>query len=309
MTRPRKDPRKKPQKNELAVVSGASSGIGAATAQALAAMGYHVLAGVRTDSEAHAVRADGVEPVTLDITVPEHIEALARRIADDPERRVLRVLVNNAGIEINAPVEVLPLSLWREQFEVNLFGHIAVIQELLPFLRRSRGRIVNISSVGGVAALPVFGAYAGTKFALEAASDSLRREVAAHGVQVVVVQPGGVRTEMAARSGDISLDLAAGMTTEHQRLYGDLINATVSSNTAFLERALPAATAGARIARVATTPRPRTRYTLGTDAAFIIPLARFLPARLLDGLLAVSHRSRKPKPVSTPASESAGSPS
>ncbi|MGC5562724.1 SDR family NAD(P)-dependent oxidoreductase [Streptomyces sp. FR-108] len=312
VTRPRKDPRKDPRKNprnnpknELVVVSGASSGIGAATARALAARGYHVLAGVRTDSEADAVRADGIEPVTLDITVPDHIEALARRIADDPERRVLRVLVNNAGIEINAPVEVLPLSLWREQFEVNLFGHIAVIQELLPFLRLSRGRIVNISSVGGVAALPVFGAYAGTKFALEAASDSLRREVSAHGVQVVVVQPGGVRTEMAARSGDTSLELAAGMNAEHQRLYGDLIRATVSSNTAFLERAVPAAKAGARIAEVATTPRPRARYTLGADAAFVIPLARFLPARLMDGILAMSHRSRAPKPAPTPA----GSPS
>lgn len=145
----RKDQRKNPRKADgLVVVSGASSGIGAATARALAAKGYHVLAGVRTDSEADAVRADGIEPVTLDITVPHHVEALARRIADDPERRALRVLVNNAGIEINAPVEVLPLALWREQFEVNLFGHVAVIQKLLPFLRRSRGRIVNISSVG-----------------------------------------------------------------------------------------------------------------------------------------------------------------
>ncbi|MGA5347515.1 SDR family NAD(P)-dependent oxidoreductase [Streptomyces griseoincarnatus] len=304
MSRPPKDARKVQRKNvrkpdELVVVSGASSGIGAATTQALAAMGYHVLAGVRTDSEADAVRANGIEPVTLDITVPEHIEALARRIADDPERRLLRVLVNNAGIEINAPVEVLPLALWREQFEVNLFGHIAVIQALLPFLRRSRGRIVNVSSVGGVAALPVFGAYAGTKFALEAASDSLRREVSAHGVQVVVVQPGGVRTEMAARSGDISLELAAGMSAEHQRLYSALIDATVASNSAFLERALPAAKAGAKIAKVATTPRPRARYALGTDAAFIIPLARFLPARLMDALLAMSHRSRKPKSAPT----------
>ncbi|WP_258038810.1 SDR family NAD(P)-dependent oxidoreductase [Streptomyces sp. SM12] len=296
---------------ELVVVSGASSGIGAATAQALAAMGYHVLAGVRTDSEADAVRADGIEPVALDITVPEHIEALARRIADDPERRVLRVLVNNAGIEVNAPVEVLPLTSWREQFEVNLFGHIAVIQSLLPFLRRSRGRIVNISSVGGVAALPVFGAYAGTKFALEAASDSLRREVSAHGVQVVVVQPGGVRTEMAARSGDISLELAAGMNAEHQSLYGGLINATVSSNAAFLKRAVSAEKAGAKIAKVATTPRPRVRYTLGGDAAFIIPLARFLPARLMDGILAMSHRGRNPNPgpTSTPTPEFTGSPS
>ena len=305
VTRPRKNPSEKPQKNELAVVSGASSGIGAATAQALAARGYHVLAGVRTEGEADAVRAEGIEPVTLDITVPEHIEALARRIGDDPGRRVLRVLVNNAGIEINAPVEVLPLSLWREQFEVNLFGHIAVIQGLLPFLRRGRGRIVNISSVGGVAALPVFGAYAATKFALEAASDSLRREVSAHGVQVVVVQPGGVRTEMALRSGETSLDIAAGMNTEHRRLYGGLVNATVSSNTAFLERAMSAARAGEKIARVATTRRPRTRYTLGTDAALIIPLARFLPARLMDGILAVSHRSRTPIPVP----ESARSPS
>ncbi|MEU0753294.1 SDR family NAD(P)-dependent oxidoreductase [Streptomyces albogriseolus] len=313
MSRPPKDARKDQRKNprkpeELVVVSGASSGIGAATAQALAAMGYHVLAGVRTDSEADAVRADRIEPVTLDITVPEHIEALARRIADDPERRLLRVLVNNAGIEINAPVEVLPLALWREQFEVNLFGHIAVIQALLPFLRRSRGRIVNISSVGGVAALPVFGAYAGTKFALEAASDSLRREISAHGVQVVVVQPGGVRTEMAARSGAVSLELAAAMSAEHQRLYSGLIDATVASNSAFLERALPAAKAGAKIARVATTPRPRARYTLGTDAAFIIPLTRFLPARLMDALLAMSHRSRNPKSAPTPAPESAGSP-
>ncbi|MFD5681752.1 SDR family NAD(P)-dependent oxidoreductase [Streptomyces bacillaris] len=310
MIRPAREPWKDQRKpDELAVVSGASSGIGAATARALAAMGYHVLAGVRTDSEADAVRADGIEPVTLDITVPQHVEALVRRIAEDPERRALRVLVNNAGIEINAPVEVLPLSLWREQFEVNLFGHIAVIQKLLPFLRRSRGRVVNISSVGGVAALPVFGAYAGTKFALEAASDSLRREVSAHGVQVVVIQPGGVRTEMAARSGGLSLELAATMSTEHQRLYSHLINATVASNTAFLKRALLAAKAGAKIARVATMRRPRARYTLGTDAAFIIPIARFLPTRLMDTVLTMSHRPRNPKTESTPAPESPEGPS
>ncbi|CAM5729323.1 NAD(P)-dependent dehydrogenase (Short-subunit alcohol dehydrogenase family) OS=Streptomyces albaduncus OX=68172 GN=FHS32_001350 PE=3 SV=1 [Streptomyces griseoloalbus] len=203
---------------------------------------------------------------------------------------------------------MLPLALWREQFEVNLFGHIAVIQALLPSLRRSRGRIVNISSVRQWPALPV-GAYAGTKFALEAASDSLRREVSAQGVQVVVVQPGGVRTEMAARSGAVSLELAAGMSAEHQRLYGGLIDATVSSNTAFLERAVPAAKAGAKIARVATTPRPRARDTLGTDAAFVVPLARFLPARLMDGVLAMSHRSRNPRTAPTPAPESTGSPS
>ncbi|MFI6062218.1 SDR family NAD(P)-dependent oxidoreductase [Streptomyces sp. NPDC051286] len=276
------------------VVSGASTGIGAATARELASMGYHVLAGVRSDQEADTIRAQGVEPVMLDITVEAHIEALAERISRDPEQRLLRALVNNAGIEVNAPVEVLELDRWREQFEVNLFGHIAVIQKLLPFLRESRGRIVNISSVGGVAALPIFGAYAGTKFALEAASDSLRQEVAAQGVQVVVVQPGGVKTEMAAHSGTISLELADRMNAEQQHLYGDLIKSTVASNAAFLKRAMPAEKAGEKIARITTKPRPRTRYTLGLDAAFTVPLAHILPGRVMDRVFAASRPRRTP---------------
>jgi NAD(P)-dependent dehydrogenase (short-subunit alcohol dehydrogenase family) len=278
---------------ELMVVSGASTGIGAATARRLAAMGFHVLAGVRSTRDADVIRADGIEPVLLDITMPQHVQNLAERIAGDAEGRPLRALVNNAGIEINAPVEVLPLELWRSQFEVNLFGHIAVIQALLPFLRASRGRIINISSVGGEAALPIYGAYAGTKFALEAASDSLRREVRSQGIQVVIVQAGGVSTVMADRSGELSLELAGKMNAEHTRLYGDLIAATVATQAAFLRRAMPAATAGAKIAKMATTRRPRTRYTLGIDAAFVIPLNRILPTAIMDRVLSANGRSRR----------------
>jgi len=273
-------------KNEFIVVSGASSGIGEATARRLAALGYLVLAGVRRDIDGDRIRAEGIEPVLLDITEPDHIRSLAARIANDPGKRLLRAVVNNAGIEINAPVEVLPLELWRAQFDVNLFGHIAVIQALLPALRRSGGRIVNISSVGGEAALPIYGAYAGTKFALEAASDSLRREVTAHGVQVVVVQAGGVKTVMADTSGALSLELAGKMNPEHTRLYGNLIASTVATQTAFLKRALSAEKAGARIATIVTTARPRTRYTLGIDAAFVVPLNRILPTRVMDRMLA-----------------------
>jgi NAD(P)-dependent dehydrogenase (short-subunit alcohol dehydrogenase family) len=276
---------------ELVVVSGASSGIGAATARRLASMGFYVLAGVRTAHDADKIRTDGIEPVLLDITIPEHVKNLAARIADDPQGRLLRAVVNNAGIEINAPIEVLPLELWRTQFEVNLFGHIAVTQALLPALRESRGRIVNISSVGGEAALPIYGAYAGTKFALEAASDSLRREVTAQGIQVVVVQAGGVKTVMADRSGATSLDLAAKMSPEHTRLYGHLITSTVATQAAFLKRALPADKAGAKIATIVTTRRPRSRYTLGIDAAFVIPLNRILPTWVMDRVLAGSSRT------------------
>ena len=254
-------------------------------------MGFHVLAGVRTERDADSIRASGIEPVMLDITIPHHIQALAARIADDPDKRMLRAVINNAGIEINAPVEVLPLEVWRSQFEVNLFGHVAVVQSLLPFLRRSRGRIINISSVGGEAALPIYGAYAATKFALEAASDSLRREVSSQGIQVVVVQPGGVQTVMADRSGALSLELAGGMNPEHTHLYNDLITSAVATQTTFLRRAMSADKAALKIARITTTARPKTRYTLGIDAAFVIPLNRLLPTRIMDRILAPNRKN------------------
>lgn len=272
------------------VVSGCSSGIGAATARRLAAQGYHVLAGVYAEGDAKHLRADGIEPLLLDITDPHHVTALARRVADDPEARPLRALVNNAGIEINAPVEVQPLEVWRQQLEVNLLGHIAVIQALLPALRRSRGSIVNISSVGGKVALPNYGAYAASKFALEAASDALRREVKAQGIRVVVVQPGGVNTEMAARSGPISLAIAERMSPDHALLYGDLVRAAVASQTRFLENAIPAEKAAEKIASIVRAARPRARYTLGSDAALVVPLARILPDRALDAMLGASRR-------------------
>lgn len=275
-----------PLKNELIAVSGASTGIGAATARRLAERGYHVLAGVRRDEDADAIRSDLIEPVTLDITDAEHIAALAHRIASDPQKRALRAVINNAGIEVNAPVEVLPLDAWREQFEINLFGHIAVIQALLPALRGSRGRIVNISSVGAEATLPIYGAYAGSKAALESASDALRREVRAQGIQVVIVQSGGVQTPMAEKSGPLSLRLSAAMSPEHTHLYGELISATVKFQSAFLTRAITAERAAAKIAQITTIRRPRTRYSLGPDAAFTLPLNRMLPDRLMDRIFA-----------------------
>lgn len=167
-------------RQELIVVTGASTGMGAATAKVLARKGFHVLAGVRREADAEALRADGIkglEPRILDISVEPDIAAMAERVARDRLRRPLRALVNNAGIAVNAPVETLPLAQWRRQFEVNLFGHIAMTQALLPALRSNSGTVVNISSVGGKFALPTYGAYAGSKFALEAVSDALRREV------------------------------------------------------------------------------------------------------------------------------------
>ncbi|WP_216827139.1 SDR family NAD(P)-dependent oxidoreductase [Streptomyces sp. 2P-4] len=274
-------------------MTGASTGMGAAAARELARRGFHVLAGVRRDRDADAIRSAGIEPVILDITKSAHVEALAARVAGDP--RALHALVNNAGVQVNAPVEVLPMAQWRQAFEVNLFGHIAVIQALLPALLRSKGRVINISSVGGRYAMATYGAYAGAKFALEAVSDSLRREVAPLGVQVVVVEPGGVRTEIAARGIATANHLAAQMTPEQDERYGGLVQANNKLMASGTASGLTADAAAQVIAKAVTTRRPRTRYTAGRDAALIMSLGRFLSDRTLDRVLAANLRRHYPK--------------
>jgi NAD(P)-dependent dehydrogenase (short-subunit alcohol dehydrogenase family) len=271
---------------QLIVVTGASTGMGASAARELARRGFHVLAGVRRERD--APRAAGIEPVLLDITEPAQVAALAARVTAD--ERPLHAVVNNAGIQVNGPVEALPMAQWRRVFEVNLFGHVAVTQALLPALLRSRGRVVNISSIGGKAAMPTYGAYAGAKFALEAVSDSLRREVAPLGVQVVVVEPGGVRTEMAARGIATANDLAAGMTPEQAERYGGLVRAINSLMASGTSSGLTADAAARVIAKAVTARRPRTRYPVGRDAAVLTRLTRVLPDRALDRVIAATVR-------------------
>lgn len=195
---------------------------------------------------------------------------------------------------MNAPVESLPMAEWRRVFEVNLFGHIAVTQALLPALLRSKGRVVNISSAGGKFAMAAYGAYAGSKFALEAVSDSLRREVAPLGVQVVVVEPGGVRTEMADRGIATANRLAAGMTPEQDERYGSLVQANNKLMASGTASGLTADAATLVIAKAVTARRPHTRYTAGRDAALIMRLGRVLSDRTLDRVLAANLRRHNP---------------
>ncbi len=279
-----------PDRNELVVVTGASTGMGAATARELAGRGFHVLAGVRRDADADALRANRIEPLILDITVESDVLGVAERVARDARGRPLRALVNNAGIAINAPVEMLPMAEWRRQFEVNLFGHIAMTQALLPALLRSSGTVVNISSVGGKVALSTYGAYAGSKFALEAVSDALRREVSGFGVNVVVVEPGGVKTEIAERGIATADRLSAGMTTDQLHRYGELNAAVKEQARSFTRDGVTAEHAAKVIAKAATASRPRTRYTIGRDAAILVRLARVVSDRFLDRMLRLNLR-------------------
>lgn len=286
-----------PQAQEIVVVSGASTGMGAATAREMARRGFHVLAGVRRDSDGEALRAAGIEPVILDITNPEHIAALVARIDGDPHDRAVRVLINNAGLPCAGPVEVVPLDEWRRVFDVNVFGTVALTQALLPALVRSKGRVVNISSMNGKVSMAGYGVYASSKHAVEALSDALRSELAPYGVQVVIVEPGGVKTEM-ARVGLAGLsDLTTRMTPEQNERYGALTRAIPSHVAAFTEAGATSDTAARKIAKAATDRKPRTRYTIGAVTTFLIRASSLLPDRVFDRMAMSDLRKHYPDTV------------
>lgn len=286
----------RPGKGELVVITGASSGIGAASVRKMASRGFHVLAGVRREDDADALRGHNIEPVLLDITKADHVQALADRVERDPEERMLRALVNNAGIGANAPVEVFPLDAWRQLFEVNYFGHIAVTQKLLPALFRSKGRVVNISSVGGTIAMATYGPYGGAKFALEALSDSLRREVLPLGVDVVVIEPGAIKTKISGRAIATANKVASTMTPEQRTRYGDLVQAVVSQAAEADENGLSADAAADVVVKAVTVRKPRTRYGVGREAS-LIGFMRMLPDRIVDRILASVLRRYMPAPT------------
>jgi NAD(P)-dependent dehydrogenase (short-subunit alcohol dehydrogenase family) len=265
------------------VVTGASSGIGEATAHHLRSLGFDVLAGVRKEEDAQRLRERGVSPVRIDVTDQDSIDAARTELGERP----LAGLVNNAGIAVAAPLEFVPIDELRRQLEVNLVGQVAVTQAFLPALRAARGRIVNVSSIGGRVALPLAGPYAASKFALEAVSDSLRRELRDQGVHVAVVEPGGVKTPIWRKGTAAAAEMRSGMPPEAERLYGPLIEA-IRRETVKIEqeRGLPPQAVAEAIGKALTDGRPKTRYPVGGDARSRALLARLLPDRVFDRLIA-----------------------
>jgi NAD(P)-dependent dehydrogenase (short-subunit alcohol dehydrogenase family) len=270
------------------VVTGASTGIGRATALRLARLGFEVLAGVRRGADGERLAADAsgaLTPLSIDVSDAASIEAAAAEVERAAGAAGLRGLVNNAGVAEPGPVELLPLETLRRQLEVNVVGQVAVTQAVLPLLRRGRGRIVNVSSVGGRVSTPALGAYSASKFALEALSDSLRMELRPWGIDVVVIEPGSIRTEI-WRRGEKQADSLMERLPEAQReLYAPLVAGMRRLSAQTQERAIPAERVADRIARALTVRRPRTRYVVGADARIQIALAAMLPDRVFDALV------------------------
>jgi NAD(P)-dependent dehydrogenase (short-subunit alcohol dehydrogenase family) len=264
------------------LVTGASSGIGEATALHLRELGFDAIAAVRRGEDAERLALSGLRTVRIDVTDTDSIAAARAELGDGP----LAGLVNNAGIAVAAPLEFLPLDQFRHQLEVNLVGQLAVTQAFLPALRAGRGRIVNVSSIGGLVAPPLVGAYNASKFALEGLSDSLRRELRSQGVDVIVIEPGGVKTPIWRKGDELAAELTADMPPEAERLYGRLIQAlrkqTVKIAT---ETGIEAREVAEAIGEALTAERPRARYLVGRDAKMRASVAKVLPDRVMDRLV------------------------
>jgi NAD(P)-dependent dehydrogenase (short-subunit alcohol dehydrogenase family) len=258
----------------------------------------HVLAGARRDADAERLAGEGIEPIILDITDPTHVTAIAERVETDADAMPLRALVNNAGIAVAAPVETIPMDEWRRQFEVNFFGHVAITQALLPALLAARGRIINVSSIGGRVAAPTFGAYAASKFALEAVSDALRREVGRLGVRVIVIEPGTVATPIWGKGIATAQDLIAGMSDGQQARYREVIAASLKRAETLERNGIDPADAARVIVHAIETPKPR--YLVGRDAKIMGSLVRLLPDRVIDRLIARNMRLGEPTAVNPP---------
>lgn len=271
------------------MVTGASTGIGRAAALRLDASGWRVFAGVRREEDAASLREAGSErlaPLMLDVTDAGQIAAAAARIEEFAGPAGLDGLVNNAGIAVPGPLETLPIGDFRRQIEVNLTAHVAVTQAMLPAIRKARGRIVFITSIGGLMAFPMFGAYHAAKFGLEAVGDVFRQELRPWGISVSIVEPGSIATPIWER-GDREVDaIAARAGDGHDDLYGEAIEAGREVARKTGARGIAPEKVATAIEHALSARRPRLRYLVGADARGQAFVAKFLPTRLVDWLVA-----------------------
>jgi NAD(P)-dependent dehydrogenase (short-subunit alcohol dehydrogenase family) len=275
------------------LVTGAARGIGRSIANHLAGAGWDVIAGVRSESDAAAIAKEDpqrVSAVILDVTDAGHIAALANAV---PER--LDAVVNNAGIVVSGPMEVVSPEDWRKQLEVNVIGQLAVTQAVLPALRKARGRIVFISSVNGKLSMPMVGVYSASKFALEAAADALRLELTPWGISVSLIEPAQTDTDMWRTADSVLEGDVAALTPEHRRLYAKHIAGMKKFIPASQRIAVAPEKVSAVVENALTARRPRARYPVGLGPKLQIALLTNLPSVVRDRLLlAAARQPRRP---------------
>jgi NAD(P)-dependent dehydrogenase (short-subunit alcohol dehydrogenase family) len=268
------------------LITGAARGIGRATALRLARAGWTVHAGVRqaADGVELAVAAGAgqrIAPVVLDVADGAQVAALDTVL---PDR--LDAVVNNAGMALGGPVEGMSLPELRRGLEVNVVGALAVTQAVLPRIRAARGRVVFVSSVGGRVSMPMLGGYNATKFAIEALADALRVEVRPWGIDVVLVEPGAIDTDMWRGAMETVARTEAALSPPVRALYAQHLAGMRRTVPRMQRQAIPVEQAAAAIEEALTAAPPRERYLVGNDAKAQVALRAALPTRAFDALIA-----------------------
>ncbi len=281
-------------KTRFVLISGASTGIGLTSALSLIENGFHVFAGVR--KEADAVRlleltakkkldTSRMEPVILDVTSEEQIAAVTETISQRVGDAGLDGLVNNAGIAVPGPLAVLPLDALRYQLEVNLVGHLAVIQSTLPLIKAAKGRIVNMGSTNGFIAPPFIGSYAMAKHALEALTDSLRIELDPWGIKVLLIEPCPVKSEIWDSSASLAEEYAQQMGVDRIAPYRDRLDCLLQHANKMKEDGIEPEGIAINVVHALTSPRPSPRYYIHLSHRLACKWFHILPESLQDWIM------------------------
>ena len=267
------------------LITGASRGIGRAAAVRLANAGWAVHAGVRSEQDGAALTAaaPGISAVELDVTDADQVAALEQALPAQ-----LDAVVNNAGIAVGGGLESLPVAELRRQLEVNVVGQLAVTPAVLPRLRESGGRIVFVSSISGRIASPMLGAYAASKFAIEAMADALRVELRPWRIPVVLVEPGQIDTDIWRTAPEVLEQTVAAMSPAHRELYAGHLTGMRKAIPRAQKMAVPVDKAAAAIERALSAGRPKARYVCGAGARPASMLSRIAPTPVLDRVVAAT---------------------
>jgi NAD(P)-dependent dehydrogenase (short-subunit alcohol dehydrogenase family) len=265
---------------KVALVTGGSSGIGEAAALKLQELGYTTYAAARRVQRMEHLTESGIRPLAMDVTDDDSMQSGVKQILAEQGR--IDVLVNNAGYGSYGALEDVPLSEARYQFEVNVFGAARLTQLVLPHMREQRsGTIINITSMGGKIYTPLGAWYHATKFALEALSDCLRMEVRPFGINVVVIEPGGIRTEWGGIAAEkLRTVSGTGPYAEQARAVAESLGSEASRR-----RQSPPTLIADTIAKAVTARRPKTRYAVGYGAKPMIFMHDVLPDRWFDAFI------------------------
>ena len=267
------------------LITGASTGIGETCALELDRLGHRVFAGVRQAADGERLKAKASERLSwliLDVTSADQIAAAAKAVDDAVGDAGLDGLVNNAGIAVGGPLEYVGIDQVRRQFEVNVFGLLAVTQAFLPAIRRATGRIVNIGSIAGRATTPMVGPYCASKHAVESFTDGLRLELIDAGIHVSVIEPGVVQTPIWDKGADQLTNVGHSLPPAALERYANKIKVFTHLLEANRHAGVPPTVVAQAVLHALTADSPKTRYLIGRDAKIRALIGRFLPDRVAD---------------------------